>query len=378
MKYKSLIIPIFTMILITLFAEGAFAVKRIVQVGNFFFNPATVSANVGDTMRWVWVAGFHTTTSTVVPPGAATWDVPITSSNQTYEYKISIAGNYTYFCKVHGLGMSGSFTATIPPPTLSVSPSNQNVTGLPGATSFSVTSNASWTVTSDATWCTVTPGGIGNGSITANYSTNPEPDQRIATITVTVSSIPAQTVTVTQAGSPPELTLQGLAISTGQSLCFNAGQSIIVAGGNTTFLVSAGGSATMIAGENINYLPGTTIAQGGSLLGYITTNGQFCDMPVSPAMGIPETANPGFMAYSGRIIIYPNPTKGDFLIEYENSSETGGLSIEIFDIFGNLMMKEKTNMTGKQSLSLAEFNPGLYVIRVNTGSRIETARIIKQ
>jgi len=156
---------------------------------------------VGDTVKWVWISGSHTTTSTSVPTDAASWDSPINSSNTSFSYKVTVAGAYDYKCTPHAaMGMVGSFTANSPN-TLNVAPSNQNVTAANGSTSFSVTSNTSWNASSNATWCTCTASGTGNGTITANYSQNLSSSQRIATITVTVSGVPPQQVTVTQAGS---------------------------------------------------------------------------------------------------------------------------------------------------------------------------------
>jgi hypothetical protein len=103
-------------------------------------------------------------------------------------------------------GSDLQFTTTAPP-TLGVTPANQSVTGSSGTTSFSVTSNSSWTTGSDQTWCTVTPSGTGNGTIVATYTANSSLSSRMATITITVAGLTPVTVTVTQAGTPPEFLL---------------------------------------------------------------------------------------------------------------------------------------------------------------------------
>lgn len=92
-------------------------------------------------------------------------------------------------------------------PLLSVTPPNQNVPGVEGTTTFTVTSNASWTVVSNASWCTVTPSGTGNGQITANYTTNPVLTTRVATLTVNVNGIIPVNVTVTQAAGELSLSI---------------------------------------------------------------------------------------------------------------------------------------------------------------------------
>src|SRR6187455_1073926 len=74
-----------------------------------------------DTVHFVWVNGSHTTTCdgsalTVLPAGALSWDALIDGSNPTFDYTITIAGNYQYKCTPHaGGGMIGTINATIPP-----------------------------------------------------------------------------------------------------------------------------------------------------------------------------------------------------------------------------------------------------------------------
>lgn len=61
------------------------------------FSPQVANANCGDTIRWVLVSGTHTTASTSVPAGAATW----TSGNITtsgFIYVVTVAGTYNYTC----------------------------------------------------------------------------------------------------------------------------------------------------------------------------------------------------------------------------------------------------------------------------------------
>jgi plastocyanin len=77
------------------------------------FSPSNTTVQVGDTVRWVWTSGSHTTTSISVPTGAATWNSPLTSTVTQFEYKVTVEGTYNYVCTPHAsLGMTGSFTAT--------------------------------------------------------------------------------------------------------------------------------------------------------------------------------------------------------------------------------------------------------------------------
>jgi len=91
---------------------GLHATTYTVQVSNFAFSPSSLpNVLVGDTIKWVWVSGSHTTTSVSVPNGAATWDSPMNSSSTTFSYPITVAGTYTYKCSMHA-SMTGTITAT--------------------------------------------------------------------------------------------------------------------------------------------------------------------------------------------------------------------------------------------------------------------------
>lgn len=97
-------------------AFSSMANTIVISVSNTIFSPAATTVTVGDTVKWVFVNGSHTTTSMSIPAGAASWDSPINSSSPSFLYKVTVAGNYTYKCTPHfGSGMVGGFTAN--PPT---------------------------------------------------------------------------------------------------------------------------------------------------------------------------------------------------------------------------------------------------------------------
>lgn len=117
------------MVSIALSAQIAHSTIITVMASDFVFTPANVTAQVGDTIRWVWSNGDHTTTSTVIPAGAATWNAPITSTATTFSYKLTVAGTYNYVCTPHAPGMAG---------TISVSPA---AVGEPGMSSVRIAPN---------------------------------------------------------------------------------------------------------------------------------------------------------------------------------------------------------------------------------------------
>jgi plastocyanin len=97
------------------------ATIHAVDVANFQFSPSGFNVVVGDVVHFEWVSGGHTTSSSSVPVGAATWDANINSLTTTFDYTVTVPGTYNFFCKIHGaLVMSGTFMATgVMPVTLS-------------------------------------------------------------------------------------------------------------------------------------------------------------------------------------------------------------------------------------------------------------------
>lgn len=140
------------------------------------------------------VSGSHTTDGS----GTGTFTSSITGLTPGILYHVRAYATNSYGT---AYGTDLTFT-TSAAPTLSVTPSNQNVTNPAGSTSFSVTTTAAWTASSDQSWCSVTPSGTGNGTITANYTQNNTLSQRVANITVTVTGLTPVTVTVRQDGLP--------------------------------------------------------------------------------------------------------------------------------------------------------------------------------
>jgi plastocyanin len=71
---------------------------------------STTTIQVGDTVRWNWVGGFHSTTSGACSGGNChpdgQWDSGA-GSGMTFIFRFTQAGTYNYFCTVHGASMTG-------------------------------------------------------------------------------------------------------------------------------------------------------------------------------------------------------------------------------------------------------------------------------
>lgn len=376
MKRYTSIITILTFVSMFAISTQSFAVKHVVTVGNFFFSPVNVNVNVGDTIRWVWSAGTHTTTSTpgAIPAGSASWDAPITSSNTSYEYKVTVAGPYAYVCTPHAPGMAGSFTATVLTPTLSVTPSNRNVTASAGSTTFSVTSNSTWTANSSVSWCNVTTGGTGNGTINANFAGNTSTYQRVASITIMVSGLPDQTVTVTQAGSAPMLTVgpenQNVAASSGTTTFDVMSNTTWTVSSNATWCTvnsSGSGNSTITANFATNSTNEIRIATITVAVTGLTPESVTITQAAS-TVGVTEQFIPD-------MVVYPNPTVGAFKLKTVGVADRS-LEVSIMDISGKNILSRTCYGSDEYTFDISQEHKGLYFIRIDSGNTTLVRRIV--
>ena len=112
MKSKLLLLLTFCL----LFTSMSYSTTLIISASGMSFSPNTGTINLGDTVIFQWVEGVHTTTSTSVPVGAATWDEQLNATSPSYMYLPTVAGDYAYKCIPHEqMGMTGTFTVN--PPT---------------------------------------------------------------------------------------------------------------------------------------------------------------------------------------------------------------------------------------------------------------------
>lgn len=332
---------------------NAYAVKHIVNVSNYAFTPSNLNVQVGDTIRWVWVNGTHTTTSTTIPSGAAPWDAPITSTNQIFEYRVAVPGTYNYLCTPHPNIQIGSFTATSVQPTLAVSPLNHNVSATSGSVNFSVTSNSNWTASSNAAWCTVTSSGSGNGTIVANYQANSTTSQRVANITVVVSGLSPIVVTVTQAGAAVTLSVTP------------ANQSVGYQQGNTNFSVTSNSNWTATSNQGW-----CTVTSSGSGNGTIVANYESNTTSAQRVATITVSANG---ATSSTVTVTQAAFTPTLTVTPSNRNVSSVEGITTFDVMSNA---EWTAVSSAEWLTVPTSGTGnatltaLYQSNSNTQQRI--------
>jgi uncharacterized protein YgiB involved in biofilm formation len=179
---------------------------------------------------------------------------------------------------------------------------------------------------------------------------------------------------------PTQNNVNNIILPDGESKCYDAVQSVTVAGNSTTFLVQTGGSATFIAGQKISLLPGTSVEPGGRLWAHITTTGSYCNgvlIPGGNGLNINNEETPTVQSQAGLFKVYPNPTTGRFTVELNPSVDPTAMTLFITGMRGEIVMKREVEATRKMDFSIEEKQPGIYIIRLMTGNHVEITKIIK-
>jgi photosystem II stability/assembly factor-like uncharacterized protein len=313
------------------------------------------SADFYVTSNTDWTVTSDASWCTVTPAGTAIDTITATyEENPTiYSRVANITVTVTGLTPVTVTVSQGGAT-----PSLGVTPINQDVTDQSGSTTFSVTSNTDWTVTSDAAWCVPTSAGSGNGTIIADYEANTSLDSRVANLTVTVSTLPPQIVTVTQAGAAPQLNVTPVS------------RNVASEAGNTDFTVTS--NADWNASSDVAWCTVTSSGSGdGTIVADYTENTQYDQRTANISVtvnGLPpqtvtvvqeaSTVSTGELADES-IRIFPNPSKGLFTI-LTPAGVTQDLEVTVRDLEGKIVYKKTFSGTTTYTMDLSGTGAGSY------------------
>jgi hypothetical protein len=162
--------------------------------------------------------------------------------------------------------------------------------------------------------------------------------------------------------------------------CYDATQNITVAGNGSTFVVQTDGYATFIAGQNINFLPGTRVDSGGYLFGAINPNGPYCGTAAQPATvnlhSNAEHAQTIDLQFSS-LKLYPNPTPGVFCLEDMGGNVLSGFKILICNNEGKIISPEVSAGKSRIRVSLENFPDGIYFLRITSETESRWLKIVR-
>jgi len=178
---------------------------------------------------------------------------------------------------------------------------------------------------------------------------------------------------------PVDLELNNIIIEDGQTACYNATQTINVAGNGTFFTVDPGGAVTLIAGQTVRFLSGTSVISGAYLNGHITETGNYCDTKEPALVGKPLDALEKLtdIPLSEKLFhLYPNPTTGRFNLELFSRHDFEPVLIRVYGPLGEpLETKEMISGITKE-LSLEGRPRGMYFVSIMQNDLLETAKIL--
>ncbi len=296
--------------------------------------------------------------------------------------KVSYLQNVTVTSRVANITVTGigvsSQTVTVAQaavaPMLSVTPQNINVTSPAGNTQFGVSSNTTWTVISDVAWCTVTPSGSMNGTIVATYTENPTLNPRVCRVTVTAPGIPSETVTVTQAGYSPLMSvtppIQNVSFDAGTTaftVTSNVNWSVVSDASWCTVTASGSGNGTIVADYTVNTDHQARVANiqvtGTSLPAQTVTVSQ-----AKSTIGVAEHSE-------NTIQIFPNPTRGIFKI-IPGQANKGRMDVSVQDLTGKVILTKVCKGSAGYEIDLSNAPQGTYHIIIQTETNLLVKKLV--
>jgi len=344
-----------TITICLLWAIKAYSFTQVVTVQFPSFSPSSFTINLGDSVKWVWVSGSHTTTSVTIPTGAATWDHAMTSTSTTFIYVPTKLGTYNYKCTPHAaMGMVASFTVVCPTASAQIS-ANGATTFCKGG-SVLLNSNVSAGITSFQ-W--LKNGNNISGATSSTYNATAKGTYSLKVInscgsnatsnTIKVIVNPLPTATVTPSGT--------VDICSGQSVTLQASTDV-----SQTYQWIRNG--TNIAGATASSY---NTKKAGSYKVLITKTTTGCSKTSAATKVVVTTCIVSEIKSPGnQIKIYPNPSSGNFNIAIP--SNNGKYSLSVFDGEGNLIGSSR--VISKDFSFGSELKPGVYLVQVRNGNTI--------
>jgi hypothetical protein len=181
----------------------------------------------------------------------------------------------------------------------------------------------------------------------------------------------------------PDVNLvQNFTITYDDNECFDATQTVIIAGEGTYFALEDGGYVEIIAGENILIKDGATVESGGYMHAWITMDNTYCGMTTS-MLAVNEDEAPDAITLIHEqdyrcCNVFPNPTTGRFTMTLSNFSDYNSLIVEVYSMQGYLIFQNESPAQDSYNLSLTGMPPGLYLLRIMAGGETCFCKVLKK
>ena len=183
------------------------------------------------------------------------------------------------------------------------------------------------------------------------------------------------TVTITNSGTT--FTPASVTIQVGDTVKFQIGSS------HNAIEVS---QATYDANGSTP-LPGFSVEFGGGIVAGLTAGTHYYVCTPHASLGMkgkiivnPATGINNFSSGSDKIIIYPNPTTGKFVVQYEGSTSISGKQLPLIEVY-NLSGKVVNSipvLNEQTSVDMSALPAGNYIVRINDNENIISKAVLKQ
>jgi hypothetical protein len=182
---------------------------------------------------------------------------------------------------------------------------------------------------------------------------------------------------------PDNISISCTTIGDSESECFDAKQTIIVAGDGTIVEILSGGEAIFVAGGKIYLKHGFSARDGSDVHAYITIDNQFCGS-LAPSMvtyqqfqedlvtTIPEKVSDEDVQ---SVNIYPNPTHGRLNIDFFNFTEDA--DIYIFNFQGQELFRTSNHNRLAMEINIENLPDGIYLIIIKSDDQIISGKLVK-
>jgi len=174
-------------------------------------------------------------------------------------------------------------------------------------------------------------------------------------------------------------------IQNGASVCFNAFQTITIAGEGHPVIIENGANADFIAGTSIRFLPDFIAKEGSYVHSSITADSSFCEGSIlkSIVKAIPEKNELKLLKMENKqalnksekqVNIFPNPNTGCFKIELINFDKFS--SVDIFNMAGKWVYKSNLEPFSNKEITLSLKNKGIYFVKVVSEKNLFVRKIL--
>jgi surface protein len=195
------------------------------------------------------------------------------------------------------------------------------------------------------------------------------------------------TILITSQNVVPEyLTISNVSIEDGETDCFNATNTLTIAGDGTDVIINSGGDATFIAGNSIVFGVGFIAEAGSTIDAHITSSSEYCTSlapMVANQNGELDESSDALVLQDLLLIeegndikMYPNPTNGKFCIYFLNHPYMDA-DIFLVDFKGQKVQKLNTQNRNKVDIDLSYLPQGIYIVVIKSVDKVITRKVVK-